>query len=84
MRLRYSGLPPERVSEIIDLIGTARIHLFHPSTDTLRRAAVLAFEHGMSVYDALSLELAERLQCPLYTSDRKGFAGETCVEIRLV
>jgi len=83
--LRYSGLSPERVSEIIDLIGAAQIHLFHPSTETLRRAADLAFQHGMSVYDALFLELAERLGCPLYTSDRKTFARiDTPVEIRLV
>ncbi len=83
--LRYSGLPPQRVSEIIDLIGATQIHLFHPSTGTLLRAADLAFEHEMSVYDALFLELAQQLRCPLYTSDRKAFGGiETPVEIRLV
>lgn len=83
--LRYSGLPPERVSEIIDLIGAAQIHLFHPTTKTLQRAADLAFRHGMSVYDALFLELAEHLRCPLYTSDRKAFARiDTPVEIRLI
>lgn len=83
--LRYSGLPAERVSEIIDLIGAAQIHLFHPSTKTLLRAAELAFEHCMSVYDALFLELAEHLRCPLYTSDRKAFANiDTAADIRLV
>ncbi len=83
--LRYSGQPSVRVSEIIDLIGAAQIHLYHPSTETLLRAADLAFAHGTSVYDALFLELAERLRCPLYTSDRRAFARiETPVEIRLV
>ena len=83
--LRYSGLPPKRVSENIDLIGAARIHLFHASTKTLQRAAELAFEHGISVYDALFLQLAEHLRCPLYTSDRKAFADiETTVDIRFV
>jgi predicted nucleic acid-binding protein len=83
--LRYSGLPAERVSEIIDLVGAAAIHLFHPSTETLLRATHLAFTHGMSVYDALFLELAERLQCPLYTSDRRAFTNlDTPVDIRLL
>jgi len=83
--LRYSGLPAERVSEIIDLLGAAAIHLFHPSTETLLRATHLAFKHGMSVYDALFLELAERLRYPLYTSDRRAFTNvDTPVDIRLL
>lgn len=83
--LRYSGLSSEQVSEIIDLIDAARIQLFHTPAATLQRAAELAFEHGMSVYDALFLELAEHLRCPLYTSDRKAFAGiKTPVDIRFV
>lgn len=83
--LRYSNLTPERVAEIIELIGAARIHLFHTSTSTLVHAAELASKHGMSVYDALFLELAERLQCPLYTADRKAFADlDTTVDIRLI
>lgn len=83
--LRYSDLPPERVAEIIDLVGAAQIHLYHSSTEALLRATDLAFEHGMSVYDALFLELAAQLRCPLYTSDRKAFARiATPVEIRLI
>lgn len=83
--LRYSGLSQERVGEIIDLLGAARIHLVHASTKNLQRATELAFEHGISVYDALFLELAEHLQCPLYTSDRKAFAKiDTPVDIRFV
>lgn len=83
--LRYSALQPERVSEIIDLIGAARIQLFHTSTEALRRAAKLAFEHNISIYDALFLALAEELGCPLVTADRKAFEGiDSPVEIRLL
>jgi predicted nucleic acid-binding protein len=39
----------------------------------------------MSIYDALFLALAEELDCPLITADRKAFADiDTPVEIRLI
>lgn len=83
--LRYSRMPMEHVYEIIGLIGDAHIHLFYPQTADLQEATELAVRHGMTVYDALFLQLAEKLRCPLVTSDRRAFAGvETPGDVRLI
>lgn len=83
--LRHSLMSPERAMETIELIGDARIHLYHTDTRSLLRATSLAFEHDLTVYDALFLALAEELNCPLVTADRRAFGRiETDVEIRLL
>ena len=70
---------------IVEEIAHFAVELM-PSTPTrLSRAVRLSYKHGLPVYDALFLQLAEELDCPLVTADRKAFAGiESPVEIRLV
>jgi predicted nucleic acid-binding protein len=51
----------------------------------LRTATDLACRHNLSVYDALFLQLAEELDCPLVSADRRAFAGiDSPVEILLL
>jgi len=83
--LRHSELPTAQVTEIIDLIDAVRIQLFHVTTGSLKKAAELALAHNLSVYDAVFLELARELRCPLITSDRRAFGDiDGGVEIRFI
>lgn len=83
--LRYSSLPRDEVMEIVEGLDEWRIKLFEPTPSRLTSATALAYQHNVSVHDALFLALAEELQCPLVTADRRAFAGiETEVEIRLL
>lgn len=83
--LLSSGLPLEQTDEILDLLESARLHLYYTGTRQLQRASALARKHRLAVYDALFLALAEELDCPLITADRKAFVGiDTPVEIRLI
>ncbi|MBS3956462.1 MAG: type II toxin-antitoxin system VapC family toxin [Clostridiales bacterium] len=83
--LLSSGLPLEQTDEILDLLESARLHLYYTGTRQLQRASALARKHRLAVYDALFLALAEELSCPLVTADCKAFAGiDTPVEIRLI
>jgi len=83
--LLSSGLPLEQSDEILDLLDSARLHLYCTGTGQLQRASALARKHRLAIYDALFLTLAEELRCPLITADRKAFARiDTEVEIRLI
>ncbi len=83
--LRYSALPQDEVLSLIDTLGGYRIELVPATPARLGAAVRLSYRHGMSVYDALFLALAEELGCPLVTADRRAFAGiDSPVEIRLL
>jgi predicted nucleic acid-binding protein len=83
--MRYTRLPQDTVLDIIELIALARVDLYGITGPRLRSAAILAYRHKLSIYDALFLALAEELDCPLVTADRKAFANlDTKVEIRLI
>lgn len=70
---------------IVEEIGRFDVELM-PSTPTrLSKALQLAYAHDLAIYDALFLQLAIELDCPLVTADRKAFLGiDSPVEIRLL
>ena len=78
-------LTNEDVRGLANDLEAINISLLDVTYQRLRAATDLACRHTLSVYDALFLQLAEELDCPLVTADRRAFVGvETPVEIRLL
>ena len=83
--LRHSPVAEADVLEMVASFDLAHIEMIELSSKLLLDAARLAYRHGVTVYDAVFLALAEELGCPLATADLKAFAGiEAGAEIRLM
>jgi predicted nucleic acid-binding protein len=83
--LRHSPVAEADVLEMVASFDLAHIEMIELASRLLLDATRLAYRHGITVYDAVFLALAEELDCPLATADRNAFAGiEGGVEIRLM
>lgn len=77
----------DRKTALTLIAGLEEFHveLVPNSVERLVAAARLSHRHRISLYDALFLALAEELQCPLITADRRAFTDiDTPVEVRLI
>lgn len=73
------------VTALMEYLDTLDVALFDVTYERLAVATELAYRHKLTVYDALFLALAEELDCPLVTADKRAFAGiDTPVEMRLL
>ncbi len=80
-----SYLNEESGTALVGELDAYRLELFPSSVKRLSNALRLSYRHNLSIYDALFLQLAVELDCPLVTADRKAFVGiDTPVEIRLL
>lgn len=83
--IRYSKLGEPAAVDLVQNFDALYLESYEPDAQRLARAMALAFQHDLAVYDALFLQLAEELDCPLVTADRKAFGRiDTPVEIRLI
>jgi predicted nucleic acid-binding protein len=70
--LRYSGrLSEERILEDLETFSALGVEIVSFSIDLLNSAVSLSLEHDLAVYDAYFLALAQALEMPLITADRR-------------
>lgn len=69
--LRYAGLSEERILQDLETFPALGVEIIPFSIDVLNSAVSLSLEHDLAVYDAYFLALAQALEMPLITADRK-------------
>lgn len=81
----HKHLCEEETAIAVEELDSFHVVLLDSTPARLAAATRLSYRHGISVYDALFLALAEELQCPLVTADRRAFGSlESSIEIRLL
>lgn len=75
--LRFRGLATRDLGDIAGWLLQARLELA-PIESLAQRAGVLAAQHGLTVYDAAFVALAESLDAELVTADRRLAACGAC------
>ena len=69
--LRYVALTEVRILQDLETFFTLGIQIIPFNPDVLDSAVSLSIEHELAVYDAYFLALAQALEMPLITADRK-------------
>lgn len=83
--LRYALPSVDDALELLDELQRIGVRIFQPTPRRVRKAASRAAETGLSIYDALFLQLAEELECPLFTADARAFTGiDSTSEVRVI
>lgn len=73
----HRGLAAPEMSDAARFLLKARLRLT-PVEDLAERAAEIAAGHGLTVYDAAFVALAETLDCELVTADRRLASCTVC------
>jgi len=69
--IKRKRINEEQAGEALELLDQLPLQTFdHQNVLWKKRMIMLARRFGLSAYDAAYVELADRLQCPLLTSDR--------------
>ena len=69
--LRYAGLSEEIILQDLETFSALGVEIIPFSIDVLNSAVSLSLEHDLAVYDAYYLALAQAMEIPLITADRK-------------
>jgi predicted nucleic acid-binding protein len=75
--LRYAGLSEERILQDLETFPALGVEIIPFSIDVLNTAVSLSLEHDLAVYDAYFLALAQALEVPLITADRRMLSSLT-------
>jgi len=68
---------------VLDAIR-ARVEMTSPAPAQARAALVIALDHGLSIYDAAYLWLAQSLRLPLLSTDRSLARAARASSVRVV
>jgi predicted nucleic acid-binding protein len=69
--LRYAGLSEVRILQDLETFSALGVEIIPFSIDVVNSAVSLGLEHDLAVYDAYFLALAQAMEIPLITADRK-------------
>lgn len=69
--LCYAGLSEERILQDLETFSALGVEIIPFSLSVLNSAIRLSLEHDLAVYDSYFLALAQALEIPLITADRK-------------
>ena len=69
--LRYAGLSEERILQDLETFSALGVDIIPFSMGVLNSAVSLSLEHDLAVHDSYFLALAQALEMPLITADRK-------------
>lgn len=64
-------IPQDQISKALTKLDKIKLNTFHPTIDYIKRAAIFAKQHNVSVYDAVYAILAKEKKCNLITADKK-------------
>lgn len=78
--LRYAGLSKERILQDLETFSALGVEIIPFSIAVLNSAVSLSLEHDLAVYDAYFLALAQAMEMPLITADRKMLSRLTAEE----
>ena len=73
--LRYIGIDASDAPGFLEDLSRASIVYLAGTEARVGAAISCAFANRISVYDAMFLALAQELDCPLVTADRRAFAS---------
>lgn len=84
--LRHVGIDEPSALEFFAVYRDLAIELIPPTPARIRAALSTAFEHQLSIYDAMFLALAQELDCELITADLRAFGAipQRVAKVRLM
>ena len=69
-----TSIPAKQVTISLSKLDKMNLNIFHSTLEDIKKAAVFAKEHNVSVYDAIYVVIAAGKKCNLITADEKFIA----------
>lgn len=69
-----TAIPSEQVNKSLSKLDKMNLNIFHPTLESIKKAAIFAKKYSVSVYDAVYAVIAFEKKCNLITADGKFIA----------
>ena len=69
--MRYKTKQKEEIFKLLDFLYDLQLHVEPVDDVLLKKALNIAYLYDLSIYDSVYAALAQLLQCPLITADKK-------------